>query len=83
MGLPEYRIGLDAIHPKHGNSYKSTQLIEASCINISTPDLFFFVQFNTIAVSAVCGAKLIAIPRRPVINAARIAIILFILQIMN
>jgi hypothetical protein len=33
----------------------------------------FFVQFNTMAASAVCGAKLIAIPRRPVIKAARIA----------
>lgn len=29
------------------------------------------------AVSAVCGAKLIAIPIRPVTNAARIANILF------
>ena len=35
------------------------------------------------AVSAVCGAKLTAIPIRPVIKAARIENILFIQKIIN
>jgi hypothetical protein len=45
--------------------------------------IVLFVQFNTMAVSGVCGAKLIAIPRRPVISAARTANTLFMLKIMN
>jgi hypothetical protein len=46
-------------------------------------DYFSFVQFNIIASSAVGGAKLIAIPRRLVINAARIANALFMQKIAN
>jgi len=64
-------------------AHKSTLTYRSFMRNISTSDLLFFVQFNTIAVSAVCGAKLIAISIRPVINAARIANILFIQKLMN
>gem|GEM_PF-3952944 len=65
------------------SSRKSTLTYRNFMRNISTPDLLFSVQFNTMAVSAVCGAKLIAIPIRPVINAARIENILFIQKIIN